>query len=306
MSYKFYIITLIFLLLKFTNLIAYENKILLKIDNEIITTVDISKEINYLRIMNKEINKLEKETIIQIARNAIIREKIKKINLSKNINSFKVDENYLNQLIKNMYVRIGFENLEDFKEYLKVNGVKYKNVKEKIKLDVLWTEFIYLKYKNNIKIDKKQIASEIAQRKNKSYLLSEIVFNIDNKNDFEIKLNNIKNTIKDNGFENAALVHSISNSSDKGGELGWINETSLSKIILENILQINKGEYTRPIKIPGGFIILKINDFKEEKISTNIEEEINKIIKIKTNDQLNQYSNIYFNKIKKDITIYEQ
>jgi len=288
------------------NLLAFENKILLKIDNEIVTTVDIAKEIEYLKTINKEINTLEKNKIIEIAKNSIVRDKIKKISLEKIFEEFKVDEEYLNQLIINKYRRIGFQDLESFKKYLNQNNVKYEKIREKMIIDAMWSEFIYAKYKDNIKIDRNKIAEEMTQKKNKNYLLSEIIFNGIDKKELETNYNNILNTIKENGFENAALIHSTSQSAENGGKLGWIKEASLSKIILNEISQLKKGDYTSPIKIPGGFIILKINDFKEESISENIEEEINKIIKIKTNEQLNQYSNIYFNKIKKDIVIYER
>ena len=69
------------------------------------------------------------------------------------------------------------------------------------------------------------------------------------------------------------------------------------------VAKLNIGEYTKPQLIPGGFLILKLNDVKKNEVSVNIEDEIKKLIKIKTNQQLNQYSNIYFNKIKKNIKI---
>ena len=301
------IISLILLLAFYSNnLLAFENKILLKIDNEIVTTVDIAKEIEYLKTINKEINTLEKNKIIEIAKNSIVRDKIKKISLEKIFEEFKVDEEYLNQLIINKYRRIGFQDLESFKKYLNQNNVKYEKIREKMIIDAMWSEFIYAKYKDNIKIDRNKIAQEMTRKKNKNYLLSEITFNGIDKKELETNYNNILKTIKENGFENAALIHSTSQSAENGGKLGWIKEASLSKIILNEISKLKKGDYTSPIKIPGGFIILKINDYKEESISENVEEEINKIIKIKTNEQLNQYSNIYFNKIKKDIVIYER
>ena len=301
------IISLILLLAFYSNnLLAFENKILLKIDNEIVTTIDIAKEIEYLKTINKEINTLEKNKIIEIAKNSIVRDKIKKISLEKIFEEFKVDEEYLNQLIVNKYRRIGFQDLDSFKKYLNQNNVKYEKIREKMIIDAMWSEFIYAKYKDNIKIDRNKIAEEMTQKKNKNYLLSEIIFNGIDKKELETNYNNILKTIKENGFENAALIHSTSQSAENGGKLGWIKEASLSKIILNEISKLKKGDYTSPIKIPGGFIILKINDYKEESISENVEEEINKIIKIKTNEQLNQYSNIYFNKIKKDIVIYER
>jgi len=57
--------------------------------------------------------------------------------------------------------------------------------------------------------------------------------------------------------------------------------------------------------VPGGFLILKLLDFKEVNKEFNIENEVKKIVKEKTNQQLNRFSNIYFNKVKKDIVIDE-
>ena len=111
------------------------------------------------------------------------------------------------------------------------------------------------------------------------------------------------NEINEKGFENAALIHSISESKSLGGDLGWIEENMINKNLKNAIKDLKKGEFTDPQVIPGGFIILKLKDIKKENISMNIDSELKKLIKIKTNQQLNQFSNIYFNKIKKDIKI---
>ena len=159
--------------------------------------------------------------------------------------------------------------------------------------------------KDKIKIDREKIMLEVSQKKNKKYLLSEIVFNANTKEELDKKFKSILDTIKKDGFENAALIHGISDSSKDSGKIGWINETSLSPKIYDHLIKIKIGDYTDPILIPGGFLILKINDYKEEKIKVNLDEEINKVINTKSNDQLKQFSNIYLNKIKKDIIINE-
>ena len=165
---------------------------------------------------------------------------------------------------------------------------------------------IYEKYFNQIKIDKDKIENQLKNKKLKSYLISEIVFRAKDKADLKNKLKVIKKTIEDEGFEAAAIIHSISDSSQSGGNIGWIEENSFSKIILENISQISIGKFTNPISIPGGFIILKVNDFKNEKVDLNIQEETNRIINVKVNNQLSQFSNIYLNKIKNDVLINER
>ena len=123
------------------------------------------------------------------------------------------------------------------------------------------------------------------------------------KKDYLEKLNLIKKDIETKGFENAAITHSVSETSSNGGNLGWIKETSLSPKV-KNIL--NKTELkktTEPLQIPGGFLILKIVEIRKIKNDINLEKEIKQSIRQKTNKQLSQYSNIYLNKIKKDIKI---
>ena len=65
------------------------------------------------------------------------------------------------------------------------------------------------------------------------------------------------------------------------------------------------GQYTSPIVVPGGFLILNVNDKRIVKRDTDLEKEIELVYKKKINEQLNQYSNIFFNKIKNDIIIDE-
>ena len=131
------------------------------------------------------------------------------------------------------------------------------------------------------------------------------MFNVEKSENLNEKYKLIKQSIKNNGFENTALIYSISESSKNGGVVGWINESAISPKIETELYSIKKGEYTRPITIPGGFLILKVNDVKEENVKIDINKEIEKVIDIKTNEQLNQFSNLYMNKIKKNINIHE-
>ena len=115
-----------------------------------------------------------------------------------------------------------------------------------------------------------------------------------------------KNNSKINGFENTASIFSISDTSKMGGKLGWINESSISKKIFEEIKNLNNGEYSNPIQIPGGFLVLSVKEKKTVEQKTDVEAEFLLKVKALTNQQLNQYSNIYFNKLKKNIKINEK
>lgn len=287
---------------------SQENKILVKIENEIITSIDIKNETKYLMSLNDNIKNLNKKEIFEISKRSIIREKIKKIEVTKSFKNINVPEKYLEEILKNVYSRIGIKSLENFKEYLEKNNVKYTNVKNKIKIEALWNELIYAKFLKKIKINKDEIRNNILSNKkrdSRSYFMSEIFFEISNSKDLKKKYSEIKKVIEEKGFDNAALRYSSSNTANIGGKLGWIKKDSLNQDLKEIVSNLKVNEHTQPISVPGGFLILQIDKIKDIENNYNIDEELKKIINSKKNDQLNQYSKIYYNKIKKNIKINE-
>ena len=308
--FKQKLIFLIILIISFfpINVFSTENKILLKIDNEIITSVDVLNEINFLSTVNKNTDKISKEELYKISLNSLIKEKIKKIEILRNYKSIEIEQTFMKELIASSYQKLGFKDLGSFKVHLDNNSINFENFKNKIAIDSLWNEIIFFKFQKKIKIDKDNLRKQIIEKKDKeikSYLLSEIVFNVDEKLNLESKYNQIKEDILEKGFDNAALLHSISNTSNSGGELGWIEENSLNSKLQKTILKLNIGEITEPIIIQGGFLILKLNNTKKIKNKVDVEVELKKLIAKETNQQLNQFSNIYFNKVKKEIKINE-
>ena len=303
---KFYILLTVafyfFLLTQFVY--SVENRIIYKINNEIITSFDLKKELRYLSLINPQILNLEKNEVFRISEKSIIREKIKKIEILKYVDEIKLDENYTNQLIKNTYSKIGIKDINEFNKKIESMDISLEEFVEKITIESLWNQMIYEKYKTKIKIDKSKLEDEISSKKIQTeFNLSEIVFNVDKKENLQKKINLIKSDIENKGFDNAALIHSVSQSRNSGGVLGWINENSLNNKLKNIIKNLKIGRYSDPQTIPGGFLIIKLNDINNKKISVNMKKELNNLIKLKTNQQLNQFSNIYFNKIKKNIKI---
>ncbi|MDB4141682.1 peptidylprolyl isomerase [Candidatus Pelagibacter sp.] len=296
----FYLILFIF---NITNASSIESKIIYVIENEIITNIDIKNEFKYISALNSQLKNLPKEKIFNIARESIIREKIKKVEVLKNFKNLDVNEEYLDLLIKNIYNNLKINSHEEFKNYLKNYNLEIRDIEEKVKIEALWNELIVKKYNSKININIEQIKRDIKNTKsliNKNYLLSEIVFEIKDTKKLNEKYILIKKSIEDIGFKNTASIYSISDTSKIGGNLGWINERSLSKVIYEKIFQLKKGEISKPLIIPGGILILKINDIKNETMKLDPEKELERIVSFKKNRQLNQYSKIYFNKIKKN------
>ena len=251
----FYVIT--FLILNLNLVYSLENKILFKVNNEIITSIDILNEISYLNVLNKETKKLEKNLIIEIAKNNLIKDKIKRIELLRNIESISINEEYLNNLIVNNYKKLGFNDFEEYIKFLNYSGVKIEKIKEKITLDANWSQFIYQKYKNKIKIDKEKIIKNISQEKVKSFNLSEILFNLNENETIDSKYKIIESSIKQKGFKNSASIFSKSDTSLNGGSIGWIKSSAISKNIVKELNLLKVNNYTKPIKVPSGFLILK-------------------------------------------------
>lgn len=296
----------VFLIFMNCNLIANskENKIIFKIDNQIITSYDLTREFRYLALINPNLINLKKKEIFEVTKNSLIREKIKKIEILNHINSIKLNEDFSNQLLAENYSKLGLNSLIELEKKLYTIGFSLDEFKNKLAIEALWNQLVYEKYFEKVKIDKDNLRKDISKKsKQLVYNLSEIVFNAENKSDFEDKLKKIKIEIESSGFDDAALLHSISDSKSSGGNLGWINETSINKNLNTKIKNLNIGEFTEPEVIPGGFLILKLNNIKENKISINKDLELKKLIQLKTNQQLNRFSNIYFEKIKKNIKI---
>jgi peptidyl-prolyl cis-trans isomerase SurA len=288
--------------------ISLENEIVFKINNEIITKIDVENEYKYLILLNKNLKNLNREEIIEISKRSIIKERIKKIELLKNFENPVIPKKYLKLVLQNIYKQIDIENLDDFKKYLISNNVNYNDVVKKIEIEALWNELIIEKFSSKLKIDKQKIRDRIISKKNeitKSYLLSEIVFEISNSKELSSKYEKIIKTIKEKSFNSAALTYSTSDTSNIGGNLGWIDENSLNKKLREILSSMKENEFTEPITIPGGFMILNIRKIKEIELIKNIDEEVKKVINLQKNIQLNQFSKMYFNKIKKGIQINE-
>ncbi len=301
----------LFILLNFfflSDLYSIENKIILKIENEIITSLDIVNEISYLEALNPNIKNLKKDKLNEIAKNSLIRENIKRNELLKYIEEIKLDQKFLSKLIKERYSRLNLTNKDEFLSYLKNYNVNINVIENKISLEALWNQLIYQKFSSKVKINREDLLKEIDTDftlGEKNFLLSEIVFELENKKDLNKKYLEIKKEILKVGFENAALTYSISDSSNLGGKLGWIKESSLNKIIKNSLDKLDKNEITNPIFSPNGYIVLKIDDIKFIKKNYDKKKLLDNLIKSRTNQQLNQYSNIYFNKIKKDTNINE-
>jgi peptidyl-prolyl cis-trans isomerase SurA len=298
--------TSVFLIFSSTSF-SIENKILVKIENQIITSLDVNNEYRYLIALNPSLKNSKKEDIIKLSKRSIINETIKKIEIKKNFNNPQIPEKFLDRILKNVYLKIGIKNINDFKKYLAVNDVDFENIKNKLEVEALWNELILIKFSSKININEKNLRKKIQENNKllKSYLLSEISFEVSNLNDLDNKYKEISDVINNKGFDFAALKYSISETSKFGGKLDWINENSLNEQIKNEIKNLKINDFTKPINVSGSFLILKINDIKSTQVEINVENELKRLTNYEKNNQLNQYSKIYFNKVKKNLQVDE-
>ena len=310
-NYKFFkkiLVTLMIIFFFNFNSYSIENKIILKINNLIITSIDLAEEEKYLSILNPNLLSLDKDKLEIVAKTSLIREKIKEIEIS-NHKLNPIDDKYIENVIRSIYNKIGINSKKDFINYIKSKNLDYENIKNKLKIEAQWNQIIINKFLNELKIDEKKIKKEILMSKKSSemnYFLYEILYTAENKKKSDLLGKIIAKSIVDNGFENTASIYSISESSKSGGRLGWISEKSLNKKILSIISKLKINTVSKPIIIPGGTLLLLVKKKKEIENKIDIETQISKRVNDLRNEQLNQFSNIYFLKVKKNMIIHEK
>ena len=297
-----FILYLSFLILINFKSYATENiYIVYKVNNEIITNSDIEKEYRYLVSLNNQLKNLKKQKIIELSKESALREKIKKIELAKYFDLKKINTD-IDKYLENFYINLNIKNKDEFEEYIGRNNISLDYIQKKIEIEVLWNQLIYDRYIDQINIDRNQLKEKvkklISTKKQKKYSLSEILFDKKNNSNFEKKLEDIKQSISEIGFKNTANIYSMSDSSKFGGKIGWVEEQKLSTKILEQLKALEVGQYTTPMQVGSSFLILKIEEIKYENAIINEDEELNKMIQFETSKQLDQFSKIFYGKIK--------
>ena len=282
--------------------------IVAKINQEIITNIDVNFEKRYLVSLNPNLKKLDQDRIIEYAKNSLINERIKKIEIEK---KFKIlpNETLLSKVIGDIYSSIGISSLTEFENYLLQNDVDIQRVKEKISIEIAWNDLIVKTFASEIEIDQNALSKEIEkfdEKKVNNLLLSEIIFTINDKKELELKYEAIKESINEIGFEETARIYSLSDSKKSGGNLGWIYKNQLSKEIKDELNNIKIGDFTKPIITSGGFLILKLNNIKTENIKIDKDTHLKKMIEFEKERQFTRFSTLYYKRIYNDAEIDEK
>jgi len=303
------IILFIFKIFLSSSFAKNETIIIAKVNNQIITNYDLEVEGKYLEALNPSIKTLTKEQKIKLAKKSIIREKIKSNEILKYY-QLGQDTSYLNEMIVENYKKLGIKNDIEFNNHLLKYNLTIDDIKKKFEIEATWNRLIFNKYKNQVEIDvekikKKLKKEEFTSRKQEMFLLSEILFSGKNKEKLDNNYKKILKSIKEIGFKNTANVYSISDTAKFGGSIGWIQKHQLTEVVIDELSKIDTGEFTRPINIPGGQLIIKIDEKKINELEINFDLELKKMIQFEKNKQLRQFSSIHFKKIKENVEINE-
>ena len=282
--------------------------IVAEVNQEVITNIDLNFEKRYLVSLNPNLQKLDQNRIMEYAKNSLINEKIKRIEIEK---KFKIVPNQalLSKVIGNIYSSIGISNLSEFEDYLAQKNIDIERVKEKISIEIAWNDLIVKTFANEIEIDENYMKKQLEKFDKKeidNLLLSEIIFTINNKSEILTKYNEIKKSIDDIGFEETARIYSLSDSRKSGGNLGWIYKDQLSEEFIDALNEIKVGNFTKPIATSGGFIILKLNDFKTESIEIDKDAQMKKMIEFERERQFTTFSTLYYKRIYNSAEINEK
>ena len=287
-----------------------EDRIIAKINNEIVTNYDVINEVNtILALTNKPANKNELGKLQNLAFASLKKRLVKEAEI-KRYNISKYNKADINNYIRILETNLGLiqQNIS-LKDHFKRYGANYDNYLEGVIINFKWNSLIYSLYLKQLDVDEELIKSEInrqIQQENKieEFNLSEIVL----ENWDQIKLNEVKKSIKENGFVKTATLYSDSISSTKGGSIGWVVSKSISNNYLEAILKLKKTQVSEPIKVNNNIVIIKLND-KRILSQNNLDlvEIEKKIIRQKQEEKLNIFSDSHYLNLEKKayIEIYE-
>ena len=279
------------------------SKIIIKVENEIITNFEIKNKIlSTLIISNQQINQNNINGLKKQSLDALILLKLKKIELNKYnlVKNDKTVESNVNSYIKS----ISLNNKMDLEKIFQSNYIDFELFKQEIETEFMWQKLIYKIYSSKIDFDNKIIDQEVDQIINsqsdlEEFKLSEIEILTNNLQNENEEINKIQKQIKEIGFEMTAFKNSDSSSAINNGDIGWINSKSLSKDVYSQLAKLSIGEISEPIKRQNSILFLKIDDKKISKVKDIDKNKIrDNLISQKKNELFNLYSRSHLSKLK--------
>ena len=276
------------------------------VGDEPVTQSDVINEIKIILVLTKQgYSESKRDKLQEQAVRSIVERSIKEIEIRKyNFLQYSPDELEKRLLILSEELGVDLETLKNICES---NEIDFSLIENHLKTELYWNSLIYLLYKDRILINENDITNELKLSLNKKdnyeYLISEIVIPLVSEDMIEEKVKSLNDKIKIEGFENVAKDLSISKSSLNGGNLGWLNENTISKELKSIISNTSLGDVAKPIIMPDGIVFFKIKDKRKKEKNINLEEIKEDLIYSKKLEILNMYSVSHYNNLKKTISI---
>ena len=271
-----------------------------------ITYSDIINEIKTILILNNQSYSEDKRQQLEAAAmKSQIQRNIKQIEIEKHpnlkFNSLDLN-NQLEKLARNLNM-----SLDIFKNTFNKNNVDFSIVKKRIETELLWNSLIFQLYKNNLTVDENEIKEQLTFIKTKKttneFLLSEIIFKLEEKDMIESKTKEIKKRIETEGFAKVAMSLSISESAERGGSLGWVSENVIAKKLQSIILNTPVGGVSKPVLLSNGILIFKVEDKRSLKTEIDIEKVKNELVNNEKEKLLKMYSMSHYDKLRRSVSI---
>tara|TARA_Y100000590_G_C15635754_1_gene982927 strand:- start:161 stop:1099 length:939 start_codon:yes stop_codon:yes gene_type:complete len=282
------------------------DSLFMTIGNKPVTKSDVVDEIKIILILNNESYSDEKREILhQLAVKQIIKRNIKKIEIEKK-DFLKISQKNFEKELIQLANKLNMD-LDTLKSIFESNGIDFKLVEDQIMTELFWNALIFEIYKSRLKVDSEEIEERLKSINNENqteeYLISEILIKLENKENFKSEVEKLKNRIEIEGFEAVAKNLSISESSENGGDLGWLNENVISDKIKTSISNTSMGSLSEPILIDGTILIFKIRNKRKIDNKLSLEEAKEEMVKSEKLKILNMHSLSHYDKLRRMITV---
>lgn len=300
-------ITILITLFSLSNANAeIKDGIFIVVGNKAITKSDIVNEIKIILLLNNlSYSEDKREQLQQMAVKSYIERTIKEIEISKNsFLEFSIEDvnNELDRLAK----RINMD-VDTLKNVATSNGLDFDIIRHQVETSLLWNSLIFYLYKDRISINLNEIEEQLKFSQSKKdydeYLISEIIIKTVSKEMIESKIEEIKNMISIEGFENTAMSLSISESAVNGGDLGWVSGNSISKKLRTVILNTNVGEVSDAILLPEGILFYKVQDKRKAKKETDLNKLKENLVRTEKSKILNMYALSHYDNLRRSVAI---
>jgi len=296
---------LISILFVFESNAVIKDSLFITVGSKAITRSDIVNEIKIILITNAKVfSEEQRKQLETVAMQSVIKRAIKNTELEK-FNFLTYDRNDLDRELIRISKNINMDPMM-LKNTFEANDVDFSILIKQIETELLWNSLIFQLYKNKLEINADEIEEELAtlqKKKIREYLVSEIVIKLVDNNQIKTEVENLKNKIKNEGFENVAMKYSISDTAIKGGDLGWVNENSVNEKLKLKLTETPIGEISDPMLLPDGILMFKIRDKREMKEFKNLEEAKNQIVKDEKKKILKMHSLSHYDKVRRKLAI---